>query len=122
MATFTQPRDFGDLLLVEVCSGWTKEKATLLTGTDYLFGQVLAKVSGKYQMLEPDDADGAEKAAAVLGEPVDATAGDKPGVIVARGAVVALAELTWPAGITEAQKNIALDELNALGIVAHSAL
>ncbi|UZE21846.1 head decoration protein [Pseudomonas sp. B21-056] len=122
MATFNQPKDLGDLLLVEVSPGWTKEKATLLAGTDYPLGQVLAKVSGKYQVLDPAGADGAEKAAAVLGEPVDATAGDKPGVVIARGAVVALAELAWPAGITEPQKTTALDELNALGIVARAAL
>jgi hypothetical protein len=122
MATFKQPKDLGDLLLVEVRPGWTKEKATLLAGTDYPFGQVLAKVAGKYQVLDPAGADGAEKAAAVLGEPVDATAADKPGVVIARGAVVAQAELTWPAGVTEDQKTAALDELNALGIVARAAL
>lgn len=122
MATFNQPKDLGDLLLVEVSPGWTKEKAVLLAGTDYPLGQVLAKVAGKYQALNPAGADGAEKAAAVLGEHVDANAGDKPGVVIARGAVVTLAELAWPVGITEAQKTAALDELNALGIVARAAL
>jgi len=122
MATFNQPKDLGDLLLVEVSPGWTKEKAVLLAGTDYPLGQVLAKAAGKYQALNPAGADGAEKAAAVLGEHVDATAGDKSGVVIARGAVVTLAELAWPAGITEAQKTAALDELNALGIVARAAL
>lgn len=122
MATFNQPKDLGDLLLVEVSPGWTKEKAMLLAGTDYRLGQVLTKVAGKYQVLDPAATDGAEKAAAVLGEHVDATTGDKPGVVIARGAVLTLAELTWPAGITEAQKNAALDELNVLGIVARAAL
>jgi len=122
MATFNQPKDLGDLLLVEVSPGWTKDKATLLGGTDYPLGQVLAKVSGKYQTLDLAGTGAAKKAAAVLGEHVDATAGDKPGVVIARGAVVALAELAWPAGITEAQKVTAQDELAALGIVARTAL
>ncbi|UVM52206.1 MULTISPECIES: head decoration protein [unclassified Pseudomonas] len=122
MATFTQPKDPGDLLLVEVCPGWTKDKVTLLGGVNYAFGQVLAKVSGKYQVVDLAGTGAAKKSVAVLIEAVDATASDQPGVVISRGAVVDLAELTWPVGITEAQKATALDELNALGIVARTAL
>ncbi|OLF53796.1 head decoration protein [Pseudomonas chlororaphis] len=122
MATFTQPKDPGDLLLVEVCAGWTKDKVTLLGGPNYLFGQVLAKVSGKYQVLDLAGTGAAKKSAAILLEAVDATAGDQPGLVISRGATVDLAELAWPAGITEPQKATALDELNALGIVARTAL
>ncbi|WP_207848891.1 MULTISPECIES: head decoration protein [unclassified Pseudomonas] len=122
MATFNQPKDPGDLLLVEVCPGWTKDKITLLGGANYAFGQVLAKVSGKYQALDFAGTGAAKKTVAVLIEAVDATAGDKPGVVVSRGAVIESAELTWPASVTEAQKATALDELNALGIVARAAL
>ncbi|TBN35511.1 head decoration protein [Pseudomonas sp. BGI-2] len=122
MATFTQPKDPGDLLLVEVCPGWTKDKVTLLGGVNYAFGQVLAKVSGKYQVVDLAGTGAAKKTAAVLIEAVDATVSDQTGVVVSRGAVVDLAELAWPGGITEAQKATALDELNALGIVARAAL
>jgi hypothetical protein len=122
MATFTQPKDPGDLLLVEVCPGWTKDKVTLLGGTNYPFGQVLAKVSGKYQALDLAGTGTAKKSAAVLIEAVDATAGDKSGVVVSRGAVIDSTELAWPDGVTEPQKATALDELNALGIVARKAL
>jgi hypothetical protein len=122
MATFTPPKDLGDLLLIEVCPGWTRSQATLLAGTDYPLGQVLAKVAGKYQRLDPAGTGPAKKAAAVLAERIDATASDQPGIVIARGAVLALAELDWPAGITDAQKATALDELNALGIVAHATL
>lgn len=122
MASFTQPKTLGDLLLVEVAPGWTKEKGTLLAGTKYLLGQVVAKVSGKYQVLDLAGTGAAKKSIAVLGETVDATESDRPGVLLARGAVVDLNELVWPAGITEAQKATALDELNALGIVARAAL
>ena len=55
-------------------------------------------------------------------ELVDATAADKAGVTIERGAVVEVTELVWPSGITEAQKNTALDELTALGIVPRASL
>lgn len=122
MATFNQPKDLGDLLLLQVSPGWTKSKVTLLAGTDYPLGQVLAKVAGKYQTLDPAGTGAAKKAVAVLAERIDATVSDQPGVIIARGAVVALAHLVWPSGITEAQKSVALDELNAQGIVARATL
>jgi hypothetical protein len=122
MATFNQPKDLGDLLLVQVSPGWTKDHITLQGGAVYALGQVLAKVDNKYQTLDPAGTGPAQKAAAVLAEHIDATTGDKPGVVIARGAVLALAELTWPAGITEPQKAQALDELNAQGIVSRATL
>jgi hypothetical protein len=122
MATFHQHKDLGDLLLLQVSPGWTKSKVTLLAGTDYPLGQVLAKVAGKYQTLDPAGTGAAKKAAAVLAERVNATANDQPGVVIARGAVVAQAHLVWPSGITETQKSAALDELNAQGIVARATL
>ncbi|HHR0444923.1 TPA: head decoration protein [Pseudomonas aeruginosa] len=122
MATYSLPKSLGDLLLVEVAPGWTKEKGTLLGGVAYAFGQVLAKVNGKYQVLDPAGTGSAKKAAAVLGEAVDATGGDTPGIVIARGAAVDLSELTWPEGITEPQRAAALEELTALGIVPRTCL
>ena len=122
MATYHQPKDLGDLLLVQVSPGWTKDNITLLGGSVYALGQVLAKVDNKYQALDPASTAPANKAVAVLAEPIDATSGDKPAVVIARGAVLALAELTWPADITAPQKAAALDELNAQGIVARATL
>lgn len=122
MATYHQPKDLGDLLLVQVSPGWTKDNITLLGGHVYALGQVLAKVDHKHQPLDPAGKAPANKAVAVLAEPIDATTGDKPAVVIARGAVLALAELTWPAGITAEQKAQALDQLNAHGIVARTTL
>ncbi|MBP5958147.1 head decoration protein [Pseudomonas anatoliensis] len=122
MATYHQPKDLGDLLLVQVSPGWTKDNITLLGGSVYALGQVLAKVDNKYQALDPASTAPANKAVAVLAEPIDATTGDKPAVVIARGAALALAELTWPADITAPQKAAALDELNAQGIVARATL
>lgn len=122
MPTYTPPKTLGDLLLVEVAPGWTKEKGLLLLGANYPLGTVLAKVNGKYQVPDLAGAGAAKKAVAVLAENVDATAADAAGVVIARGAVVESTELLWPAGATDPQKVTALDELNALGIVARAAL
>lgn len=122
MPTYSPPKHLGDLLLVEVAPGWTKEKGTLLAGTTYAFGQVLGKVAGKYQVLAPAATDGSEQAMAVLCEAVDATAADAPGLVIARGAAVESSELIWPAEITEPQKATALAQLEARGIVARAAL
>jgi hypothetical protein len=122
MATFTLPKDLGDLLLVEVAPGWTKEKATLLAGADYPMGTVLTKLEGKYQAIDPAIEDGTANACAVLAERVDARAADATGVVLARGAVVQINELIWPDALTEPQKTAALDQLNAVGIVARSVL
>lgn len=122
MPTYTPKKTLGDLLLVEVAPGWTKQKGTLLAGSDYPLGSVLSLLAGKYRVLDPAAVDGTEKAVAVLAEHVDATAADAPGVVIARGATLELTELVWPAGITDPQKATALAELNALGIVARAAL
>lgn len=122
MPTYSPKKALGDLLLVEVAPGWTKQKALLLAGTDYALGTVLSKVAGKHRALDPAGVDGSEVAVAVLGEQVDAVAADAPGVVIARGAVVEASELVWPAGITDLQKSTALEALDALGIVARAAL
>ena len=120
MATVHTPKKkLGDLLLAEVLPGWTKGAGTLLAGTSYKLGTVLARVSGKYQALDLAGTGPAKKAVAVLGEDVDATDADvDSGVIIKRGAVVALDALVWPEGATEAQQATAIDELDSLGIVA----
>lgn len=121
MTTVTEGNTLGDLLLVEVKAGWTKQKGVIDTG-NLALGTVLAKVSGKYRQIDFAGSGGAEVAVAVLAEPVDATLADKPGIVVARGAVVNSAALVWPVGATDPQKAAALAQLEALGIVAVAAL
>lgn len=110
-----------DLLLVEVAAGFTKEKGTI-TGGNYAMGTVLAKVTGKFQQLNPGGTGAAKVSFAVLGEDVDASAADAPGVVIPRGAVVDADLLIWPAGITDPQKATALTELETRGVVARVAL
>lgn len=86
------------------------------------FDITVAAGSGKYQAIDFAGTGGAEKAAAVAYDKVDATAADKKGVVLARGAVVDVAGLIWPAGATDVEKAAALVELEARGIVARAAL
>lgn len=121
--TYTPKKKLGDLLLVEVQPGWTKGAGTLLAGTVYKLGTVLALVSGKYQVIDPAGTGAAKKAVAVLGEDVDASAADAESrVLIKRGAVVSLDELVWPEAATDAQKATAVAELDALGIVASAPI
>ncbi|MBS1186690.1 MAG: hypothetical protein H6R04_708 [Burkholderiaceae bacterium] len=122
MATFEQPKTISDLLLTEVKPGWTKDKADFAAGAEYPLGTVLAKVSGKYQALNPAGEGDAKVAHAVAAEDVDALTAITKGTVIARGAAVESTALVWPAGATDAQKAAAIDELNARGIVVRAAL
>lgn len=90
--------------------------------TDFISGEgftiVVAAGSGKVRAIDFASAVGADAAMGILFEAVDATAGDLPGVAVVRAQEVAAAALTWPAGATTNQKNAALAQLKAIGIVA----
>lgn len=110
-----------DLVLVEVNPAWSRE-TVILTGDLIQPLTVLAHVGGKYQAIDFAGNGGAEKAVAVAYEKVDASTGDKKGVVLARGAVVDVVGLVWPAGATDAQKAAALTDLEARGIVARVAL
>lgn len=122
MPTYNAPQTLADLLLVEVKPGWSKDTALFAAGTAYPQGTVLALVSGKYLALDPAGTGDAKKARAVAAETVDATAGDKNGVVIARGAVLESTALVWPAGATDAQKTTAIAELEARGIVVRTSL
>jgi head decoration protein D len=96
---------------------------TLADGaTDFVSGDAFTIVvsAGTYKYKEYDvaDADGGQRPIGVLYDNVDASAADKAGVLIARDAEIRAADLTWFAGATQAQKDIALDALAALGIIA----
>lgn len=120
MTTLTEgPRTAG-YLISEANGTRSREVVTLASGGVYLPGTVLGKdaSSGKYFQLDPADNGGSEKAVAVLYAGVDATEGDKPGVVTARDSEVQAAALVFPAGITPEQTTTALADLSAVGIVA----
>lgn len=117
MAAYHEPKNIGDLLLVEVKPGWTRDRGAFAQGPALVaLGAVLDLRDGKYLPFDPAAAKA--RACAVAAETVDVTQGERPGVVIARGAAVALDALVWPAGITDVQKAAALAQLAAQGIVA----
>lgn len=74
--------------------------------------------SGKYVPFDPTGSGGAEVAAGILVEDVDATSTikDVAGAAVVRHAQIAPSGLTWKAGITDAQVSAALATLRGKGI------
>ena len=122
MSTHTLAAPITDLVLVEVAPAWSREKVLLTGGVSLTPGVVLAKVADKYQPINFAGTGDAKKAAAIAYEPVDVGAGDRLGIVLARGAVVECAGLIWPAATTDAQKATATADLESRGIVCRLAL
>jgi hypothetical protein len=103
MPVLTMAPTLGDLLKYELNASYGRETVTLKAGTNYALGSVLGKItaSGKYRLSPAAQVagdEGAETAVAVLLEAVDASLGDKTGLVVARGPrdrVQGGADLRW---------------------------
>lgn len=95
------------------------EKVTLILGQNLKAGTVLGKItaSGKYTILAPAAVDGSQTAAAILWADANATAADTPVTALVRLAEVVDALLTYPAGITGAQKTTALSQLATANVI-----
>jgi hypothetical protein len=122
MPTLTQAPTEGDVLKFDLDKDYTREAVTLLAGTAYTVGAVLGRITanGKYTLSPATGSDGSQTAVAVLIEAVDATAGDRTGVVVTRGpAIVSRGSLTYHASVDDAAKRQAKwGQLAAVGIVA----
>ena len=128
MTTLTNTPTLGDLLKYELNGNFTREEITLKSGTNYKLGSVLGKItaSGKYRLSPAAQVvgdEGAETANTVLIEAVDASAGDKTGLVVARGpAIVSKGALVFDASVDQpAEKTAKHVQLAAAGIVPRDA-
>jgi hypothetical protein len=128
MTTLTMSPTLGDLLKFELNGSYSRETVTLKSGTSYALGSVLGKItaSGKYRLspvAEVTGDEGAETAVAVLIGAVDATGGEKTGLVVARGPViVSKAALVFDASVDlTAEKTAKHAQLSAVGIVPRDA-
>jgi hypothetical protein len=124
MPTLTMAPTLGDLLKYELNGNYTRETVTLKAGTNYALGAVLGRItaSGKYRLSPAAQVvgdEGAETAVAVLIEAVDATAADKPGLVIARGpAIVSKAALVFDPSVDQAaEKDAKHAQLATAGIV-----
>jgi hypothetical protein len=128
MPVLTMSPTLGDLLKYELNGNFCRETITLKAGTAYLLGSVLGKItaSSKYRLSPAAQVagdEGAETAIAVLIEAVDATGGDKTGLVVARGpSIVSKAALVFDASVDlAAEKTAKHAQLAAAGIVPRDA-
>ncbi len=110
----------GEFIVSEGNGSISREVITILSGRTLHPGAVLGKVtaSGKYRDLDPSASDGSEVAAAILHDAADASAGDISAVAIVRLAEINAAEILWPDGITDNQKQTALEQLASANIIA----
>lgn len=84
-------------------------------GTDFVVGDgfdiTVATGSGKFKPLNPAATDGTQIADAIAYAAVDASAADARGVVSARETAVKGPAVTWPVGITDSQKAVAIAKL-----------
>ena len=124
MPVLTQSPTLGDLLKYELNGSYCRETVTLKAGTSYPLGAVLGRIaaSGKYRLSPAAQVagdEGAETAAAVLLEAVDATSADRAGLIAARGPVIlSKAALVFDASVDQpAEKTAKHTQLASLGLI-----
>lgn len=101
---------------------FSRDEVTVISGQNLVIGTVVGKItaSGKLTILAPGAADGSQVAYGVMVAPVDASAADKKGPMLARHAVVSDKGVVWPGGITAPQKATAIDQLRTLGILVRA--
>ncbi len=77
----------------------------------------------KWVQLAPAGTDGSQLAAGILYDDITAADGvdNSGGVAFVRAAIYVSDQLTWPAGITTAQKALAVAQLKALGLIEAAA-
>lgn len=120
MPALQEPLNLGDLLKYEAPNLYSRERVTVAAGQSLLLGAVLGQVTatGKVRQIDPSATDGSQYAAGVLMQDTDAALAERmDGLMVARHAIVSDHALQWPSGITTAEKQGAIQQLKALGVL-----
>ena len=119
MPVLNEQSYLGDWLKFEADNLYSRDEVTVVSGQNLTTGEVVGVItaSGKVTQLAPGASDGSQNAAGVLLLDVDASAADKPGVVIARHAICSDKKIVWPGGITGPQKTAAIAQLKALGIL-----
>jgi hypothetical protein len=115
MATLLEGKHAFEQLASEGNGTISRDVGVLISGQNLVAGSVLGKItaSGKYTLVNPAAGTGEQVAVAILGDNVNATAGDTPCPLIARMAEVVDAELNW-AALTTPQKVTARAQLAAV--------
>ena len=121
MAVLTEGTYAGESIMSESNGTRSRETVTVLSGQNLSAGAVLGKVtaSGKYVAYTVGASDGSQNAVAILFDAVDATSGDKEGVILARDMEANKLGLVWGGTVTtQGHKDTAYASLATVGIIA----
>lgn len=120
MTVLTETRREGEFIVSECDEGTlSREIVTIISDQKLGAGTVLGKISasGKYTLHDAAATDGSQNAIAVLFAAVDASDGDKSGVIIARLAEVNGNEITWKSGISAPNKTAGIASLATQNII-----
>lgn len=116
--TLTETTHAGGFILSLANGKRSFQNIVVAEGENLTAGTVLALAGDKYVQLDPADASGGTDApAAILFAATDASDDDQPAAAVVRDAEVIGAELVWPTGISEQDRDDAVAALAALGVI-----
>lgn len=124
MSEIKEALNLGDLLKYEAPNLYSRDRVTIAAGQTLPLGAVLGMVTatGKLKQIDPSATDGSQVAAGVLMQPADAYLADRSdGLMLARHAIVAEHALAWPTGIAQAERQAAIEQLKALGVLVRAA-
>jgi len=119
--SFTENNYPLEAILSEANGHRSRETVTILSGQNLKAGAVVGIVtaSGKYKIADnvTPASDGSQTAKAVLLEDVDASAADKPGLVLRRDAEVKVGALNYMAGASAGNKASLHGHLATEGII-----
>lgn len=124
MPAIHESNNLGDLLKYEAPNLYSRDQVTVAAGQQLPLGTVMGRdcTSQKLRALNPTAEDGCEHVVGVLATEVDATLADnEDALLIARHAIVSSAALVWPVEIVSADKDAAIEQLKALGVLVRTA-
>ena len=109
----------GEFIVSEANHSRSREQIVLKAGANYLPGTILGEITDdkKFVAINPAATDGSEVATAILWAAKDTTDNDQDAVVITRSAEVQASLLTWPANITDTQKEAAISQLESRQVI-----
>jgi hypothetical protein len=119
MTVAIEQNNLGDLLKFETPNLYSREEITVAQGQKLALGAIIGQDSETdlIKALNPAATDGTQNALGALIAEVDATSGNAKAVIITRDAILADHAVIWPSAITLEQKNAAIKQLEARGVI-----
>lgn len=114
-----------DVVKTEGPNRYSRDEATIpANAAAMVVGTILGRIttSGNLVPLAPSASDGSQTAAAIILETTAVSTEAQRVVVLSRHAEVVAQALIFPVGITTNQKNAALAQLTALGIVPRNGV